>query len=87
MLSCRFEDELELLLYWSGPEEQDHDQGMWEADFGAVDQAITDCLDEHKRIVELRIKDYALQGVVERLEVVHGCEGYAAAGGGSLSVW
>ena len=60
MLPCGFVDELDLLLHGAGPEQEDHDQRVREADFGAVDEAIADGFDEHERVVVLGIEDDVL---------------------------
>lgn len=60
MLPCGFVDELDLLLHGAGPEEEDHDQRMREADFGAIDQAIADGFDEYERVVVLGVEDDVL---------------------------
>lgn len=51
MLSCRFVDEPELFSHRAGAEEKDHDEGVGEADFGAVDEAIADGFEEDERLV------------------------------------
>lgn len=60
MLPCGFVDELDLLLHGAGPEEEDHDQRMREADLGAIDEAIADGFDEDERVVVLGVEDDVL---------------------------
>jgi hypothetical protein len=57
VLPCRFEDEPELLTNGSGAEEEDHDEGVREADFGAVDGAIADGFEKDERLVVFGVED------------------------------
>lgn len=61
MQSGCFEDGQELLSYCSRAEEEDHHQSMWEADFDAVDEAISDGFEEDQRLVVFRIEDDLLE--------------------------
>lgn len=60
MRARRFENQSELLAECSGSEEQDHDEGMREAHFGAVDGSIAGTLDDSKEVLVLRVEDDAL---------------------------
>lgn len=62
MLLRRFKDHLNLLLDGTGPEEEDHDEGVREAHFRAVDGAITDGFEEDERLLVLGVEDDALEG-------------------------
>lgn len=56
------EDEAEFFAHTAGAEQEDHDEGVGEADFGAIDEAVADCLDEGERGMVAGVEDYALQG-------------------------
>jgi len=56
-----FEDEPEFLSEGAGAEEEDHDESVGKADFGAVDEAIADGFEEDEGVVEARVKDYAFE--------------------------
>lgn len=67
VLPRRFVDEPELLAHGAGAEEEDHDEGVGEADFGAVDEAIADGLEEDEGLVVGRVEDdFALDIALER---------------------
>ena len=57
MLSGRFEDEPEFLAHGAGAEEEDHDEGVGEAHFGAVDGAIADGFEEDEGLVVGGVED------------------------------
>ena len=57
MLSCGFEREPELLPYRARAEEEDHDEGVREADFGAVNCAIPYGFEEDQGLLVGRIQD------------------------------
>jgi len=61
VLPCRFEDEPEFFPEGAGAEEENHDEGVGKADFGAVDEAIADGFEEDEGVVEARVEDYALE--------------------------
>ena len=62
VLPRRLEDEPELLTNGAGAEEEDHDEGVGEADFGAVDQPIANGFEEDEGLLVLRIQDdFALE--------------------------
>lgn len=69
MLTCRFENEPELFADGAGAEEHDHDEGVWEADFGAVDEAIADGFDEDEGLVVFGVEDDFLEFVLEAISV------------------
>ena len=57
MLTCGFEDQEKLFSYGRvGAEEEHHDEGVWEADFGAVDEAIADGFEEDEGIMEAGVE-------------------------------
>lgn len=62
MLAGGLVDEAELLLDGAGAEEQDHDEGMGEADFCAIDGAIAGALDDGEQVMVGRVEDDALDG-------------------------
>lgn len=62
MLACGFEDEGDFFAYCAGAEEEDHDEGVGEADFGAVDGAIADSFEEGEGGFVLRVEDDFLEG-------------------------
>ena len=65
MLPCGFEDEPELFTHGAGAEEEDHDESVREADFGAVDGAIADGFEEDERLLVLWVEDdFALDVVL-----------------------
>jgi hypothetical protein len=64
MLSSSFVDQPNLFPYGAGPEEEYHNQGVWEAHFCAVDEAIADGFDEDERLVVARVEDELLQLVL-----------------------
>lgn len=45
----------EFLTHRAGAEEEDHDQGVWEAHFDAVDEAISDGFEEDQRLMVLGV--------------------------------
>ena len=51
----RFEDERDLLSEGAAPEEEDHYQGVGEADFGAVDGAVAGGFEDGEEGVEGRV--------------------------------
>ena len=52
MRSCRFEDEFYLLAECARAEEEDHDEGVGEAHFGAVDSAVAGRFEDAEEGVE-----------------------------------
>ena len=62
MLPRGFEDEPEFLADGAGAEEEDHDEGVREADFGAVDEAVAECFEEDEGLMVARVEyDFALE--------------------------
>ena len=68
MLACGFDDLGELLAVGAGAEEEDHDEGVGEADLGTVDEPITRGLDDGEEIV---VDGVAEEGREEFLGGVH----------------
>ena len=60
MLPSSFEDEPEFLSYGAGAEEEDHDQGVREADFGAVDGAVAQGFEQDEGLFILRVEEDVL---------------------------
>lgn len=50
-------DEPELLAYGAGAEEEDHDERVGEADFGAVDEAVADGFEQDEGLVVGGVED------------------------------
>lgn len=65
MLAGRFEDEPGFGAEGAGAEEEDHDEGVGEAHFCAVDDAIADAFDEGEDLVVLGVEDDALERFLE----------------------
>lgn len=61
MLPRRSEYHLDLLLQGAGSEEEDHDQSVGEAHFGAVDGAIADGFEEDEGLFVFGVEDDALE--------------------------
>jgi hypothetical protein len=57
----RFEDELDLFAEGSGAEEEDHDEGVWEAHLGAVHDAVADTLEEREDVMVGWVEDDFLE--------------------------
>lgn len=57
MLSSRLIDEFTFLSECTVPEQKDHDEGVWEADFCAVDEAIADGFDEHEDVMVFWVEE------------------------------
>lgn len=66
VLPRRSEYHLGLLLQGAGPEKEDHDQGVGEAHFGAVDGAIADGFEEDEGLFVFGVEDDALEGGLGR---------------------
>lgn len=61
MLARSFIYEGQLFAHCTGAEEEDHDEGVGEADFGAVDQTVADGFEEDEGLVVGRVEeDFAL---------------------------
>lgn len=74
VLPCGFEDCPYFFAEGSGFEEEDHDEGMREADFGAVDEAIAQGFEEDEGLVVGGVEDdFALE--VGLGGVLLGCAG------------
>lgn len=69
MQTRRFVDCQQLFADGAGAEEEDHDEGVWETDFGSVDGAIADGFDQGERGVVFGIEDYALCGCLGRVRI------------------
>ena len=57
MLSGCFVDEPEFLAHGAGAEEEDHDEGVREAHFGAVDGAIAERFEEDERLLVFGVEE------------------------------
>lgn len=80
MLPRCSEYHLGLLLQGAGPEEEDHDQGVGKAHFGAVDGAIADRFEEDEGLFVFGVEDDALEGGLGGLSQ-HLSRGGIATGG------
>ena len=70
-----FVDESELLSKGPGSEEEDHDEGVREADFGTVDSTIAGCFEEGEVVGIFRVEYDIVYGVllvVKSIEFQHG---------------
>lgn len=56
------EDERDLGAEAAVPEEEDHDERVREAHFGAVDEAIAEGFDEREEVVVAGVEDDLLEG-------------------------
>ena len=65
VLAGGLEDEPAFGAEGAGAEEEDHDEGVGEAHFCAVDDAIADAFDEGEDVVVLRVEDDALERFLE----------------------
>jgi hypothetical protein len=54
------EDEPELLAHGAGAEEEDHDEGVGEADFGAVNGAVAEGFEQDEGLFILRVEEDVL---------------------------
>lgn len=70
VLACGFVDEVDLFAQGAGAEEEDHDQGVGKAHFGAVDCAITDGFDEGERCFVLGVEDDGFKGGLGEVSLV-----------------
>jgi hypothetical protein len=86
VLARGFVDEVDLLAERARAEEEDHDQGVGEADFGAVDRAIADGFEEGERCFVLRVEDdgfeRGLGACGQYGGAVVSCRGSGVSGGG-----
>ena len=81
VLPRRFEDEPEFLAEGAGAEEEDHYEGVGEADFGAVDGAIAQGFEEGEGLVVGGVEeDVAFEGGLGLLLVVWWGEGRGVGG-------
>ena len=65
MLARCFQDEVQLFTQGARAEEEDHDEGVGKAHFGAVDGAIAGRFDDGKKRLEGRVEDNGFETVVE----------------------
>ena len=65
MCSRCSEDEFYLFLHGAGAEEEYHDQGVWEAHFGAVDGAIAGCFEYREEGRVLGVENYCFEGFLD----------------------
>ena len=65
MRPCGLENEAELLLDCSGPEQHHHDKRVWKPHLYAVDCAVSGALDDCEEVLVSRVEHYALKGELE----------------------
>lgn len=62
MRSRGFKHRGHLLPECTGAEEEDHDEGVGEADFGAVDEAVAETFDDGEDVMVLGVEDEPVYG-------------------------